>query len=62
MTGSEQGQPPPDSQDPNRSVHGARRRSGPFWIDEPSWYWLVWVAALVLAVALFLLALGFDHP
>ncbi len=43
-------------------MHGARQRRGPFWIDEPSWFWVTWVAVVILAVALFALALSFDHP
>jgi hypothetical protein len=48
--------------DPNRTVAGARQRLGPFWIEEPRWYWLLFALILLVAVALFGLALGFDHP
>ncbi len=53
---------PPAGEDPNSSTRGARQRWGPFWIEEPSWYWVV--AALTLAAGLGALALllVFDHP
>jgi hypothetical protein len=49
-------------EDPNRTVGGARQRVGPFWIEEPRWYWLLFALILLVAIALFGLALGFDHP
>jgi hypothetical protein len=48
--------------DPNRTIAGARQRLGPFWIEEPRWYWLLYALMLLVAIALFGLALGFDHP
>ncbi len=48
--------------DPNRSVGGARRRLGPFWIEEPAWFWAAWAVLVVAGVALFVLAMSFDHP
>jgi len=48
--------------DPNSSRHGARQRIGPFWIDEPHWFWAAEALILLLAIALFAVALGFDHP
>lgn len=48
--------------DQNRTVQGARQRIGPFWIDEPFWYWVAWAATLLVAVGLFLLAIWFDRP
>jgi hypothetical protein len=54
--------PPAELDDPNRSAHGARRRRGPFWIDEPSWFWVTWAVLVILGVALFALAMSFDHP
>lgn len=53
---------PAQPDDPNRTAHGARRRQGPFWIDEPSWFWVVWAVVVLLGVALFALAVSFDHP
>ncbi len=53
---------PAQPDDPNRTAHGARRRQGPFWIDEPSWFWVVWAVVVLLGVALFALAMSFDHP
>ncbi|HVC23592.1 MAG TPA: hypothetical protein VNH82_09245 [Candidatus Dormibacteraeota bacterium] len=57
--------PPPDSQrwpDPNLSTGGARQRKGPFWIDEPGWYWVLATLIFLLGAALFLVAVGFDRP
>lgn len=54
--------PATGASDHNRTVNGARQRVGPFWIDEPSWYWLVWTATLLVAVGLFILAIWFDRP
>ncbi|NNM97128.1 MAG: hypothetical protein HKL89_05935 [Candidatus Dormibacteraeota bacterium] len=51
-----------DQEDPNRSGRGARQRVGPFWIDEPHWFWAVEALTLLLAIVLFAVALGFDHP
>ncbi|MGB6772144.1 MAG: hypothetical protein WBF51_09120 [Candidatus Dormiibacterota bacterium] len=54
--------PARDPQDPNSSVAGARQRWGPFWIDEPRWYWALAILTLLVGLALFLLAVGFDRP
>jgi hypothetical protein len=54
--------PTQDSQDPNSSVAGARQRWGPFWIDEPRWYWALAILTFLVGLILFLLAVGFDHP
>ncbi|HUY55742.1 MAG TPA: hypothetical protein VMV23_11370 [Candidatus Nanopelagicaceae bacterium] len=62
MTASGGGGAGRDGEDPNRTSRGARQRVGPFWIDEPHWFWAVEALTLVLAIALFALALGFDHP
>ncbi len=62
MTGSAAEGSAPDRGDPNRTVGGARQRLGPFWIDEPRWFWVVEGVTLLLAIALFALAIGFDHP
>jgi hypothetical protein len=43
-------------------VGGARQRRGPFWIDEPRWYWVLAGLTFLLGAALFLLAVGFDRP
>lgn len=43
-------------------LRGARQRVGPFWIDEPHWFWAVEALTLLVAIALFALAIGFDHP
>lgn len=40
----------------------AGRRRGPFWIDEPSWFWALAGLALLLGLVLFLVAVGFDPP
>lgn len=53
---------PGDQEDPNRTSGGARQRLGPFWIDEPHWFWAVEALTLLLAIVLFALAVGFDHP
>ncbi len=52
----------PASDDPNASVAGARQRKGPFWLEEPAWFRLVAIGTLVLGLALFLVAVGFDRP
>lgn len=49
-------------EDPNTTRAGARQRWGPFWIEEPSWYWWASAAVLLVAVVLFALLLAFDHP
>ncbi len=49
-------------EDPNTTRHGARQRWGPFWIEEPSWYWWAASATLLLGIALFAVLLVFDHP
>lgn len=54
--------PTQDSQDPNSSVAGARQRWGPFWIDEPRWYWALAILTFLVGLVLFLLAVGFDRP
>lgn len=54
--------PTRDSQDPNASVAGARQRWGPFWIEEPRWYWALAILTLLVGLLLFLLAVGFDRP
>lgn len=50
------------AEDPNRCVAGARQRRGPFWIEEPSWFWAVAAATFLLGLVLFLVAVGFDRP
>jgi len=55
------GEPAP-AEDPNLCVGGARQRRGPFWIDEPRWYWVLAGLTFLLGAALFLLAVGFDRP
>lgn len=62
VTSSQQGLPPADGKRTPRPASSPGRRVGPFWIEEPFWYWLAWGLTLALAVALLLLALGFDHP
>lgn len=58
--------PPPSptegSEDPNSSVGGARQRWGPFWIEEPRWFWALASLTFLLGLVLFLLAVGFDRP
>ena len=56
--------PPADHRpdDPNRTQAGARRRVGPFWVEEPWWFWVAALAVLLLgALALTLAILG-DPP
>lgn len=48
--------------DPNSSEGGARQRLGPFWLEEPSWYWLLAGLVIAVGVAAFALLLVFDHP
>lgn len=48
--------------DPNSSEGGARQRWGPFWLEEPSWYWLLAGLVTAVGVAAFALLLVFDHP
>jgi len=43
-------------------VAGARQRWGPFWIDEPRWYWGLAILTVLVGLVLFLLAVGFDRP
>ncbi|MHB1526335.1 MAG: hypothetical protein ACYDEA_11035 [Candidatus Dormibacteria bacterium] len=62
MTGNAAAGSGPDQDDPNRTVRGARQRFGPFWIDEPRWFWVVEGVTLLLAITLLALAIGFDHP
>ena len=50
------------SRDPNTSVAGAHQRRGPFWMEEPHWFWVLAVAIFLLGAALFLVAVGFDRP
>ena len=51
-----------DPQDPNRSRGGRNRRVGPFWIEEPAWFWAAAVLILLIgALALALAILG-DPP
>lgn len=50
------------SPDPNSSVGGARQRKGPFWMEEPHWFWALAAITFLLGLALFLLAVGFDRP
>ena len=50
------------SPDPNTSVGGAHQRLGPFWMEEPRWFWVVATITFLLGVALFLVAVGFDRP
>jgi hypothetical protein len=52
----------PAREDPNSSTGGARQRWGPFWIEEPAWYWLVAACTLVVALGALALLLAFDHP
>ncbi|HEY6538808.1 MAG TPA: hypothetical protein VI138_07215 [Candidatus Dormibacteraeota bacterium] len=52
----------PPGDDPNLSVDGARQRRGPFWIEEPRWFWALTALVLVLGLALFLIAVAFDRP
>ena len=47
---------------PNRVVGGAFQRVGGFWIEEPRWFWALWAAVLLLAVAVLALALMGDPP
>jgi hypothetical protein len=54
--------PPPADDDPNLSIAGARQRKGPFWIEEPRWFWAAAALVFGLGVLLFLVALGFDRP
>lgn len=62
MTTSPQPTEGQSSQDPNVSVGGARQRRGPFWLEEPRWYWGLATVTFLLGLALFLLAVGFDRP
>jgi hypothetical protein len=50
------------AQDPNSSAGGAHQRWGPFWIEEPRWFWALAGLTFVLGLILFLLAVGFDRP
>ena len=52
----------PAASDPNRVVGGARQRVGGFWIEEPRWFWALWVGVLALAVVVLALALMGDPP
>ncbi|MGH7642628.1 MAG: hypothetical protein ACRENX_06380 [Candidatus Dormibacteria bacterium] len=58
--------PPRDSRDSspdqNRSVGGARQRKGPFWLEEPGWFWAIAILVLVMGLGFFLVAVGFDPP
>lgn len=51
--------PPPD---PNRAVGGANQRKGPFWMEEPRWFWALASFTFLLGLILFLIAVGFDRP
>lgn len=53
---------PPSPEDPNLSVAGARQRKGPFWMEEPRWFWLLACITFLLGLVLFLVAVGFDRP
>lgn len=53
---------PPPADDPNLSVAGARQRRGPFWLEEPRWFWVLALLTFLLGLSLFLVALGFDRP
>ena len=53
---------PPPREDPNSSTGGARQRWGPFWIEEPSWYWLVAACTMAVGLGALALLLVFDHP
>ncbi|MGC2191533.1 MAG: hypothetical protein WA751_04295 [Candidatus Dormiibacterota bacterium] len=53
---------PPPGDDPNRSIAGARQRRGPFWVEEPGWFWVLASLTFLLGLALFLVAVGFDRP
>ncbi|MGC1184600.1 MAG: hypothetical protein WBA31_05530 [Candidatus Dormiibacterota bacterium] len=48
--------------DPNLSIAGARQRRGPFWMEEPRWFWLLSLLVFGLGLVLFLVAVGFDRP
>lgn len=48
--------------DPNLSVAGARQRRGPFWMEEPHWFWLLSLLVFGAGLVLFLVAVGFDRP
>lgn len=50
------------SPDPNRSVGGAHQRKGPFWLEEPHWFWALAGFTFLLGLVLFLVAMGFDRP
>jgi hypothetical protein len=56
------GRDPSSAEDPNLSVAGARQRRGPFWMEEPRWFWMLAAVVFALGLVLFLLAVGFDRP
>ncbi len=49
-------------QDPNRSRRGAHQRVGPFWIEEPIWFWAAALGVVVLGAVLLALAILGDPP
>lgn len=62
MSQPRSGASPTTTDDPNLSVAGARQRKGPFWLEEPSWFWILASITFVAGLALFLVAVGFDRP
>ncbi|MGH7609984.1 MAG: hypothetical protein ACREOD_08660 [Candidatus Dormibacteria bacterium] len=55
--------PSPDpGADPNRTQGGARQRRGPFWLEEPGWFWALAALTFAAGAILFLVAVGFDRP
>ncbi len=53
---------PSPAEDPNRTYAGARQRLGPFWIEEPAWFWAVAIAVFLVGLGLFVLAVFSDLP
>ncbi|HVA22007.1 MAG TPA: hypothetical protein VNN74_07930 [Candidatus Micrarchaeia archaeon] len=48
--------------DPNQSRGGRYRRVGPFWIEEPAWFWALSALVLLLGALALTLAILHDPP